>query len=100
MSVVGSPTGRLERMLFGENGLSVEVVELDSIHDADYFGSWRRPAGPADGRRRGQRKDKKEKTRKQGGRSGVHACVWGCTYMAEPHVALGGRQVHLYGEAA
>ena len=35
-----------------------------------------------------------------GGRSGVTACLCGCTYMAEPHVALGGRQVHLYGEAA
>ena len=32
--------------------------------------------------------------------SGLTACVCGCTHMAKPHVALGGRQVHIYGEAA
>ena len=55
-------------------------------------------------RRPGNRKttrgeDSAERVRRGGG-SGVHACVCECTYMAEPHVALGGRQVHLYGEAA
>ena len=39
-----------------------------------------------------------ERVRGVGGVVCMRVC--GCTYMAEPHVALGGRQVHLYGEAA
>ena len=49
-------------MLFGENGLP-EVLELGSIHGADYFGSWRAAGLPC--RRKTKRRKKRQEREDQ-----------------------------------
>ena len=120
-SVVGSPAGRPQAVRRGRTGeLRPGRITMDLGGSRARQHPWRRSLWilEAAGRPCRRKTKRKEKTRKRrpgnrkttrekavqrgcGGMGGVVCMrVCGCTYMAEPHIALGGRQVHPYGEAA